>query len=276
MTRAVSVCCLLVAWIAIAPPAIADAPKRLKTEQARKLLDEGNRLYDVRAFAEAVEKFKAGAVIEPAPVFDYNLAQSYRQLGQYSEAIWHYKRYIDTGHPRAEKLAAIRGFIDQMQAELDHKAMSQPPTEMLGREPSEPAAAPTPLPAISPRSAEPRRVESNEVAADRSRGRWRWLGLALTAGGLVGGGVTTWLAVSAHSLNSDAQDPTRTSSERRDLVDRADSRRQTALVLGIGSGVALAAGVITLAIVARGPSQTSSTAWNLGFTGNGIAVLGSF
>lgn len=36
-----------------------------------------------------IVEYNAGALVEPAPVFDYNLGQSYRQLGKYREALWH-------------------------------------------------------------------------------------------------------------------------------------------------------------------------------------------
>jgi hypothetical protein len=49
---------------------------------AREHLIRGNRLYNTRAFDAAIEAYKAGALAEPAPVFDYNLGQTYRQLGR--------------------------------------------------------------------------------------------------------------------------------------------------------------------------------------------------
>src|SRR5690348_7410836 len=72
--------------------------KPSKTE-ARDHLDRGNNLYNIGSFEDAIIEYKAGALIEPAPVFDYNLGQSYRQLGKYQEALWHYDRFLNKGQP---------------------------------------------------------------------------------------------------------------------------------------------------------------------------------
>src|SRR5262249_22520143 len=78
---------------------------------------------------QAVEEYKAGALVEAAPIFDYNLGQCYRQLGKYQEAIWHYERFLATGNPQGEVFDAVNGFIAQMKSELDKQAMTQKPTE---------------------------------------------------------------------------------------------------------------------------------------------------
>src|SRR3569623_1631264 len=88
-------CSLLLALVLTTGTAIAD-PSLLKPKQAAALehLDKASKLYYVRSFEEAANEYKAGALIEPAAIFDYNLAQCYRQLHRYPEAIWHYQRFI--------------------------------------------------------------------------------------------------------------------------------------------------------------------------------------
>jgi hypothetical protein len=93
----------------------------------------GNRLYGIRSFDQAIEEYKAGVLVEAAPVFDYNLGQCFRQLGKYQEAIWHdelwhYERFITRGDPQGEVLDVVNGFLAQMKSELDKKAMPQKPT----------------------------------------------------------------------------------------------------------------------------------------------------
>jgi hypothetical protein len=104
---------------------------------------------------------------------------------------------------------------------------------------------------------------------------WARLGWGLTAAGVVGAGVTTWLAVSARGLDTDAAASGRI-SERLDLQDRADSRRHAALIVGIGSGAAVVIGVVTLLLPDRADPPAQGRAWNLGITGNGLAVIGRF
>jgi hypothetical protein len=69
---------------------------------------------------------------------------------------------------------------------------------------------------------------------------------------------------------------TRTTLDRVNLESRADSRRRTALIVGVGSGAAVVLGIVTLAVPARRSGSSPATAWNLGLTGNGVAVFGRF
>jgi tetratricopeptide (TPR) repeat protein len=120
---------LLLSALATATTAHADALAKPSNAVAREHLTTGNRYYRVREFDKAIEEYKAGAVREDAPVFYYNLGQCYRQLGRYEDAIWHYERFLERGKPKGEIEASVRDFVVQMKAELEKKAMTQPPVE---------------------------------------------------------------------------------------------------------------------------------------------------
>lgn len=62
----------------------------------------------MREFDGAVKEYKAGALIESAAIFDYNLGQCYRQLGKYADAIWHYERCLRSGIGTQEEAASIQ------------------------------------------------------------------------------------------------------------------------------------------------------------------------
>jgi tetratricopeptide (TPR) repeat protein len=81
----------LLGLLFIASAARADPFAKPATPEAREHLTRGNRLYGVRSFEEAIAEYKAGALVEPAPVFDYNLGQCFRQLRRYREALWYYE-----------------------------------------------------------------------------------------------------------------------------------------------------------------------------------------
>src|SRR5690349_7516641 len=100
-------CLLLLGSVAIAGKPLA----RPASREACDHLDRGNNLYHTRDFDQAVAEYKAGSLIEPAPVFDFNLAQAYRQLGKYKEAIWHYERFLKHGRPEGELLDEVNDFL---------------------------------------------------------------------------------------------------------------------------------------------------------------------
>ena len=142
----------LVALCAIDPAARADdSAMRLPAEPTALVhYTQGNRLYRLRKFEEAITEYQAGAMIDPAPVFDYNLGQCYRQLGKYTEAIWHYERFLKSGQPDGQRQALVTGFLVQMRAELERKAMTQPPTDSA----SDPRPPPPPVASV-PRTGMP-------------------------------------------------------------------------------------------------------------------------
>jgi tetratricopeptide (TPR) repeat protein len=106
--------------------AVADpAPRKPTNVTALEHFTKGARLYGNAAFAEAIEAFKASALVEPSPATDFNLGVCYRLLGEasteaptkrvhYERAIWHYERFIKTS-PQTPTLAAdVKTLIDGM------------------------------------------------------------------------------------------------------------------------------------------------------------------
>ncbi|TMQ09111.1 MAG: hypothetical protein E6J90_38680 [Deltaproteobacteria bacterium] len=67
-----------------------------------------------------------------------------------------------------------------------------------------------------------------------------------------------------------------TVSERQTLADRADARRRSALVVGIGSGALLASGALILMLWSGRDPAPTRIGWNFGITGHGVAVSGRF
>jgi tetratricopeptide (TPR) repeat protein len=277
----VFVTCLVL--FGVSDGAIADNPlARPNQQQARAHLDRGNRLYNTRDFEAAIDEFKAGALIESVPVFFFNLGQAYRQLGRYKEAIWHYERFLEQGRPTGEVLDAVQGFLIEMRAQLANRASTMLPTEPApGQEPSGSPQSPTapeatrPAPSGASVSPPPTSATAASITSHESH-TWSYVGWGVTAAGTIGGGITAWLAISATGLDSNSNDLGRTMSDRLDLEHQADSRHRAALIVGVGSGVAVVLGVLTLVVPARAESHATSTAWNLGVTSRGLAVYGSF
>lgn len=266
----VRTCSLVLAAALATRTAYADPPLQ-KPRQAAALehLEQASKLYNVRAFDKAAEEYKAGALIEPAPIFDYNLGQCYRQLHRYQDAIWHYQRFIHESPQTPEHVEAAQKFITEMQAELDQKAMTEPPTESADAA-SQSKVAPEPKPptphagvvAPLPPPARP------EPWYDDA------MGWGLAGAGLVGLGVSGALFISASGLNSDADHAT-TQTEAKQLRDRADTRSLIGTVVGIGGAALFVGGVVKLAIHPSSEPATS-TALNVGFSSNGLVLSGRF
>lgn len=150
------------------------APARADLARANANFEKGTRLYQVGEYAKALEEFKAGYVEEADPSFLYNVAQCYRQLGNFKEAVASYRRFLSLAPDtplRGEVERKIRESEEQLR---NHKA-------------AEPAPSTAPPAAVAP--------AKWEVDERAGRSRWPiWLGGALTlaaAGSAVALGVST-------------------------------------------------------------------------------------
>lgn len=243
--------------------------------EARSHLALGNKLYGVRSFDKAVEEYKAGALVEPAPVFDYNLGQCYRMLGRYDEAIWHYERFLSRGNPQGEILDAVKGFLTQMRSELEKKAMTQKPVEPGPVQGLEAAPGQTLDAVHSPsRNAAPALAIDRQLAARRTEewydDRWGW---ALAGSGVIGLAVGGGLLISGSNLSHDAN-AAGSQREYDRLHDKANTRSVIGAVVGIGGAGLLLTGVIKLAV---NPKETSSVArWNVAASDDRLIVFGAF
>jgi len=239
--------------------------------EAREHLERGNRLFEVGSFDAAIEEYKAGALIENAPLFLHNIALAYRMAGKRKESIFFYDQFKRRAHPTGEMLAEIDKLIDQMKSELEERSKTMPPTEPA------PSTHGTETPAGTETSQNDATTEGPAamVTASPSMSRdWFAFGLigAGTVGVLAGGGFFG----NAHSLRSDAN--TTTNQVQRDaLYEKADTRTLIGGIVG-GVGVAvIATGVIKL-VIGSGSAGTpaSSSAFNVGASSNSVFVFGRF
>lgn len=238
--RALGVMVVVASLGAQAPAAHAQAPAaraqdatvRMPTEPAAlRHYTQANRLYRLRKFEEAIAEYQAGAMIEPAAAFDYNLGQCYRQLGKYTEAIWHYERFLKSGQPDSQRQALVTGFLVQMRAELERKAMTQPPTDS--------AADPRPV-------APPPEVRIQRAGMPRQRKLA--IGVAAAGGALLGLGVGFGLLARSFEEDAAALCPAVScdrSDEANALIARGQSSARFANVaLGVGGAAVLGAAAL--------------------------------
>lgn len=210
-----------------------------RSPEARRQLEVGNRLLELRNYTLAIEAYKRGYLLGSDAVFLHNLALAHRLAGDYKAAISYYQSFLRRGKPRADVRAAIEKLIGQMQDELVQAARTRPPVE------PEPRTA-------TPRSAS-QATKAGKLAAVTTpapspprwyRDRVAW---ALAAAGLVAGGASAGLFANASSLR-DERDRTPGGSARDALDHKAGRRQSWAIVTGLTSVALLGGAVVKLAL----------------------------
>lgn len=243
---------------------------------AREHLVRGNRLYNTRAFDEAIVEYKAGALAEPAPVFDYNLGQAYRQLGKYQDALWHYDRFLKYGQPTGELLDAVNGFMVEMRAQLANRAPAMPPTGPAASidGSSTPARAGAPS-MVTPRAATERDEPLGRLDRTNAADSPYWFGWSTLGAGVVAVGASGLLFLRASNLDDQANaEPDM--RERNALRDQARTRNLIGAVVGIGGAVLTATGVVMLVTHSRDRGRSGTASVDIGLSGHGVVVFGRF
>jgi hypothetical protein len=237
---------------------------RPSSPDARAHLDRGIKLYEVRSFAEAIAEFKAGAIIESVPVFDYNLGQCYRQLGKYEDALWHYDRFLNYGNPSGELRDAVVAFIAEMRAHLANRALTMPPTE---------AARPAEND-VRPKMQSPGAEPASPPLRDQSS-RHDWIGWGLTGGGVASIGAAGLLFWNASTIQNRAS--TEPNMQMRvDLRNQGDHRALIGGIVGAAGVVLIGVGALHFLMHSPEPSSRGVAALRIGVTGSGAYVTGQF
>lgn len=253
---------MLAILLATAGPAFADDPLAKPVDaEAIAHFRAGNRLYRDHQPEKAIEEYKAGALKEDVPVFLYNLAQCYRVLGRYKEAIWHFERFVDRTSPTGELRKAIDDHVARMKSELAKEKAMTPPTPPL----IELAPGGGNHGAALPRSPI---TDIDHWYADR-------LGWGMAGAGTVGAGITVWMLLEAKGLDDDANTEPR-QSLKGILHEQASDRRLIGTVLGVTSGAILIAGVVKLIVRPNGHEPKSRSSRNLSVTPGGFVVRARF
>jgi tetratricopeptide (TPR) repeat protein len=103
---------------------------------ARQNFDAGERAYNLGEFAKAVELFKQAYDQWPEPAFLFNVAQTYRQMGDCKQALFFYKRVIalkeqDTKKPQRPQLKEeVEKRIGELEECMKRELAAKPPQEL--------------------------------------------------------------------------------------------------------------------------------------------------
>lgn len=246
--------------------AVADADPDMPTNAAADAhRKQGNKFYRTGDFAHAIEEYKAGALIEDAAIFYYNLAQSYRFATSAPEkdprsAIRNYKLYLSRGRV-PERIAQSEQSIRELQPEADA-------ADRLEREEAERARL--------QRAQQHESANPPAVPLQPSSPRWYSDGLGWTfaGAGVSGSLISGYLFLNAADLSDQANTEDR-QEVRNELRDKATSRRTAGTAVGVASGALLIVAVVRLALVPDA-SPTTSSSVSVGVAGDGVFVFGRF
>lgn len=241
---------LVLTFVRLRAAAADDALTKPTSASALQHFEEGKKHFFNREWKDAVDEFKAGARDQSLPIFDFNLAQTYRQLGDFDAAIWHYEHFLQA-HPAADH---FRTTAEKNLAEMKDKRAQAKATSL----PTATNATPVPAPPLPPPVLE----------------KWweDWFAWGLLGTGVVGMGVGGGFLLSASDLDGQANH-TSNQLDANALHDRAGTRSLLGAAIGIGGAALTITGAFKLAIY---PHADQNTSVGLGVSTNGLFVFGRF
>src|SRR5687767_9859602 len=105
---------LLMVCLAVAVPvrtASADDPA---TRAARRHFERGEKLFALGKFDDALEEYQTAFDAKPLPGSLYNIGQCYRNLGDYDQAIFSFKKYLKL-EPEAANKDSVERLIEELE-----------------------------------------------------------------------------------------------------------------------------------------------------------------
>lgn len=108
-----SLCAVLV----LARVAYADDPA---TRAAKRHFDRGQKLFTLGKFDEALDEYQKAFDASPIPDFLYNIGQCHRNLGNYEQAIFSFKRFLQLD-PEAQNRDKVEIIIDELEDKLERQ-----------------------------------------------------------------------------------------------------------------------------------------------------------
>jgi hypothetical protein len=110
-------------------------------KRARALYESAEKSFDVGKFAEALTDYQAAYEAKPLPGFLFNIAQCYRNMGNYERARFFFRRYLALD-PHAPNHRRVEELISEMTKQLDAQAAAA--AAAPAATPTTPPPAPTP------------------------------------------------------------------------------------------------------------------------------------
>lgn len=197
--RLVLIAALAAALLRDQPCAVAQAEPPAVQEEMRRHHERGTTSYNLGQFEDAISEYRKAYELKAEPVFLFNIAQAYRQLGMADKAAFFYKRYLSTA-PDAQN----RKQVEERIAELDQVIAAQARAKNAPPQEAAPSAAAPPAPLLTTPRNEPSALlvaaSPPAPAAGRAPLWHRWWFWAVV-GSVVVGGVTASIVASSGGQN---------------------------------------------------------------------------
>jgi tetratricopeptide (TPR) repeat protein len=184
----------------VAAPARAAGGGLDDDKEARRLFERAELSFNVGKFGEALADYQSAYEAKPLPGFLFNIAQCYRNMGNFERARFFFRRYLALD-PRAPNRHRVDELIAEMTKQLEAKqaetapaaALTPPPVAAPSLAAVEPGPADTSASVLPPSSlgmSEPLVTAKATAPAPARRPLWRrwwfWTGVAaVVAGGAV-------------------------------------------------------------------------------------------
>jgi tetratricopeptide (TPR) repeat protein len=104
---------VLLVFLCVSTVARADDPAQ---RAAKRHYDRGEKLFALGKFDEALDEYQKAFDAKPLPGFLFNIGQCYRNLGDYDQAIFSFKKYL-----KLDPNAANREKVEHLLEELEDK-----------------------------------------------------------------------------------------------------------------------------------------------------------
>ena len=238
---------VIAALTTIVSPRPASADPRAEATQH---VDRATELHQQGKFAQALDELKTAFSLDPRPELLYAMGQIHVSLGQCTQAITYYQRYLATKPDPGTANAAIEAIEvcktnpPPSAADASAPTADAPPSGATAQ-PS-PRDNPVPLPPRSEAPVAPERAWYDDHVAD-----------AMVAVGIAAGIVGAFEYRSAVQ-DRDHADAASNFQSYVDLVDRAHSQRATAIVFGVAGAALIVAGGLHYRLTDRGARHAVS------------------
>ena len=143
------------------------------SKQARKFFRQGQRMFAMGRFRKALASYEKAYSLSKHPDILFNMAQCYRNLGDYESAVYHFRTYLEK-KPDASNRKSVLELIEKLEAEIAKadRRKDPPPDDRIKPKPRPPK-----------RTKPPKRKKDREASSPIYKRWWFWAGLVTVAGG---------------------------------------------------------------------------------------------